>query len=240
MWTMKGETNEQQTSLFPVSNLHTFDPIIKLSSISVELSSVRQLTLFIASGLASKSPVAFNHYKVILKTAAQAARIITTAKNLRNSSDIQIRQGVYISANLTKAEANVYQVRSERRQAAERRKQDQQQQQHVTSQSTVSSGHSGAQILLQHPQPSPPPILVNNNIKCIEDRSWWLDPTVGFYRSSSWVMLWSSLPRSIIHLLNIVPSFGYRFSLNSQHRRHSWTSTSVSIRQRPPVSCTLL
>ena len=59
---------------------------------------------------------------VILKTVAQAARIITAARNLRISSNSQIRQGVYISADLTKAEANAaYQVRCKRRQAAERR-----------------------------------------------------------------------------------------------------------------------
>ena len=82
---------------------------------------------------------------VILETAAQAAHIITAARNLCNSSDTQIRQEVYIYANLTKADANAaYQVHCARRQAAKRSKQHQQQQQHTTSQSTVSGRHFGA------------------------------------------------------------------------------------------------
>jgi len=65
---------------------------------------------------------------VILKTAAQAVRIIAAARKLRQSTDDITRQSVYIAANLTKAEARAaYEVRCQRRQAAERRRKEQQQ-----------------------------------------------------------------------------------------------------------------
>jgi len=68
--------------------------------------------------------------RVVLKTAAQAKTILQHAKNLRQSSDSTTKQGVFISANLTKAEARAaYELRCQRRQAADRRNQQRQQQQ---------------------------------------------------------------------------------------------------------------
>ena len=76
---------------------------------------------------------------VILKTAAQAVRIIAAAKKLRQSNDVITKQNIYISPNLTKAEASAaYEVRCQRRQAAERRR----------------SSTSG----MQRQRPQPPPI----------------------------------------------------------------------------------
>ena len=87
---------------------------------------------------------------IVLKTAEQALRIIKAAKNLRLSTDSFIRQNVYISANLTKAESRAaYEVRCERRQAAERRSKlvhEQQQQHH----SEAPHGPRGSQAPASH------------------------------------------------------------------------------------------
>jgi len=65
---------------------------------------------------------------VVVKTVAQAARFLTSAKKLRQSTDSFTKQNIYISANLTKAEARAaYEVRCQRRQAAVKRKNHQQQ-----------------------------------------------------------------------------------------------------------------
>lgn len=73
---------------------------------------------------------------VILKTAAQAVRFIAAAKKLRQSADQYTQQNIFISANLTKAEARAaYEIRCQRRQAASRKqKQEQQQRQQQQSQ----------------------------------------------------------------------------------------------------------
>ena len=90
---------------------------------------------------------------VVLKTAAQAVRIVAAAKNIRQSADPVIRQNVFISANLTKAEARAaYEARCQRRLALERKKNEQRshnisahhdaagaQQQHLPSSSPASS-----------------------------------------------------------------------------------------------------
>jgi hypothetical protein len=55
----------------------------------------------------------------VLTSAEQASKILTDAKHLRISSDSVTRQQVYISENLTKAEAQAaYEMRCKRRQAA--------------------------------------------------------------------------------------------------------------------------
>ena len=57
---------------------------------------------------------------VVLKTAAQAVRFVSSAKKLRQSTDPVTNASVYIAANFTKAEAKAaYLVRCERRQAAD-------------------------------------------------------------------------------------------------------------------------
>ena len=59
---------------------------------------------------------------VILKSVDQATRLLSIAKSLRQSANEQTRRDVYISANLTKAEARAaYEMRCERRRTAERR-----------------------------------------------------------------------------------------------------------------------
>jgi len=97
---------------------------------------------------------------VILKTAAQAVRIIASAKKLRQSNDVITNQNIFISPNLTKAEASAaYEVRCQRRRAAERRR----------------SSTSGMQQ--QRPQPPPfqhhtaaPSQLTRHNIVAGEDQ----------------------------------------------------------------------
>jgi hypothetical protein len=65
---------------------------------------------------------------VVLKSVDQATRFLSTAKYLRQSANELTRHNVYISANLTKAEARAaYELRCERRRAAERRTNQQQQ-----------------------------------------------------------------------------------------------------------------
>ena len=65
---------------------------------------------------------------VVLKSAAQAGRFISSAKILRQSTDQHTRENVYIAANLTKAEARAaYEVRCQRRQVFEHRQRQQQQ-----------------------------------------------------------------------------------------------------------------
>ena len=59
---------------------------------------------------------------IILKSVDQATRLLSIAKSLRQSANEQTRRDVYISANLTKAEARAaYEMRCERRRTAERR-----------------------------------------------------------------------------------------------------------------------
>jgi hypothetical protein len=59
---------------------------------------------------------------VVLKSIDQATRLLSLAKSLRQSANEQTRRDVYISANLTKAEARAaYEMRCERRRQAERR-----------------------------------------------------------------------------------------------------------------------
>ena len=71
---------------------------------------------------------------VVLRSAAQASRFVSSAKQLRQSTDQHTRDNVYIAANLTKAEARAaYEVRCQRRQSFERRRQLQQHQQSSTS-----------------------------------------------------------------------------------------------------------
>lgn len=100
---------------------------------------------------------------VVLKTAAQAVRFIAMAKKLRQSADSYTKQNIYISANLTKAEARAaYEIRCQRRQAATsrtslQRQQQQQQQIHTSamSQPAISflpSQHHRQQQQLHHKQ----------------------------------------------------------------------------------------
>lgn len=59
---------------------------------------------------------------VVLKSADQATRVLSFAKLLRQSTNEYTRRNVFISANLTKAEARAaYEMRCERRRTAERR-----------------------------------------------------------------------------------------------------------------------
>lgn len=59
---------------------------------------------------------------VCLKSSAQASHYIENAKRLRQSNNADIRQSVFINADITKAEAQAaYQSRCERRQRAEAR-----------------------------------------------------------------------------------------------------------------------
>ena len=104
---------------------------------------------------------------VVLKTAAQAVRIISAAKNLRQSTDPHTCQHVYIAANLTKAEARAaYEVRCERRQAAERRKKLQLQQQQQAPNNVAALGrpatatHQSQQPWRKQPQEQQAPIIV--------------------------------------------------------------------------------
>jgi len=76
---------------------------------------------------------------VVLKTVAQAKTMLQQAKNLRQSADSIIKQSVFISANLTKAEARAaYELRCQRRQAVDRRGQQRQQQQQPQQKSQQS------------------------------------------------------------------------------------------------------
>lgn len=59
---------------------------------------------------------------VVLPTVADAEHVISCAKKLRHSMDVNIRSNVYINENLTKAEARAaYELRCLRRAAAEKR-----------------------------------------------------------------------------------------------------------------------
>ena len=61
---------------------------------------------------------------VALRSIDQTQQIIKSARKLRQSENSLVRDGVYISPNLTKAEAAAaYQLRTQRRQAAQRRAQ---------------------------------------------------------------------------------------------------------------------
>jgi hypothetical protein len=61
---------------------------------------------------------------VALKSVDQAKHIISSARQLRQSDNSQVRDSVYINPNLTKAEAAAaYQLRTQRRLAAQRRTQ---------------------------------------------------------------------------------------------------------------------
>jgi len=67
---------------------------------------------------------------VILRSVSQTQMIISKAKLLRNSADEVTKHHLYISANLTKAEARAaYELRCQRRQAADRRNNQRRQQQ---------------------------------------------------------------------------------------------------------------
>jgi FKBP-type peptidyl-prolyl cis-trans isomerase len=86
---------------------------------------------------------------VVVKTVAQAARFIASAKKLRQSTDSLTKQNVYISANLTKAEARAaYDMRCQRRQAAESRKN---QQQRVAAEAAAAMSGSHLQRQQQKP-----------------------------------------------------------------------------------------
>ena len=106
---------------------------------------------------------------VVLRTAAQAVRLVTAGKKLRKSLDLFTKENIFIAANLTKAEARAaYELRCQRRQAAERRKQPEQQRQQQQQQpqqppATTSASHNvvnrfvpaAATPALSQPQPRP-------------------------------------------------------------------------------------
>lgn len=74
--------------------------------------------------LGQPSPGKTRPLLVALKSIDQAQHIITSARQLRQSKNPLVRDGVYINPNLTKAEAAAaYQLRIQRRQAAQRRTQ---------------------------------------------------------------------------------------------------------------------
>ena len=112
---------------------------------------------------------------VVLRTAAQALRIVSAAKQLRLSTDQVTKDRVFIAANLTKAEARAaYELRCQRRQAADKRRTQQQttpqefsqplqQQQHrqqhtdaVNSVSVTATGSSSHTSASQHASTEPP------------------------------------------------------------------------------------
>jgi len=89
---------------------------------------------------------------VVLKTVDQASRLLSSAKYLRQSINEVTRRDVYISANLTKAEARAaYELRCERRRTAERRATQQQQRSQQQSQTQQQ----------QFQMSSPPHIVVS-------------------------------------------------------------------------------
>jgi hypothetical protein len=122
--------------------------------------------------LGKLSPNRIQPLLVVLKTAAQAVRFISLAKKLRQSTDPVTKNGIYIAANLTKAEAQAaYVVRCERRQAAARKQQRLQQQQHqppavhgTSATVTVRSGSPPVQN-----RPSPP--TTQNSLSTGQQRS---------------------------------------------------------------------
>jgi hypothetical protein len=72
--------------------------------------------------LGQPSPGKTRPLLVALKSIDQAQHIINSARQLRQSENPIVRDGVYINPNLTKAEAAAaYQLRIQRRQAAQRR-----------------------------------------------------------------------------------------------------------------------
>ena len=108
--------------------------------------------------LGKLSPNRIQPLLVVLKTAAQAVRFISLAKKLRQSTDPVTKNGIYIAANLTKAEAQAaYVVRCERRQAAARKQQRLQQQQHqppaVHGTSATVTVRSGSPPVQNRPSP---------------------------------------------------------------------------------------
>jgi hypothetical protein len=81
---------------------------------------------------------------VVLRTAEQAMRIVSAAKQLRNSTNSITKQQIYIAANLTKAESRAaYELRCQRREA-DRRKTHERPTQQFQQSNAAAATDSGA------------------------------------------------------------------------------------------------
>jgi hypothetical protein len=162
-------TNFVVTGLPPTTDRSDQQVVVEL--LSREFHEVADIVH--SKRLGKATPGRIQPLLVVLKTAAQAQRVVSAAKQLRLSTDQVTKDRVFIAANLTKAEARAaYELRCQRRQAADKRRTQQQttspefsqplqqhQQQHTVAVSSVSvttTGSSCQTSASQHPSTQPP------------------------------------------------------------------------------------